>query len=191
MDKQLFIILKTFEKIKKSLSNDKITNDFYKFFITSYKAYNNIEDLIIAFLIEKELFTNYKNFLQPFLNNIDIDDKYIDSELKRCSYIKNYVSYKETKIIKIANYQKNYKSYINKGEFIIFSNWFNNFFIIKNTHSQKCYKVFFPDEILNKIYINDVISLELVKKDKHFWQIQKIIDFYPKGSNLFNKALYI
>ena len=178
MDKQLFNILSTFNKIRYLDKNDKeIYNSFYNFFINNYKNYNNLNDLLTIYIVYngKDKIYNTISFLNKFFNvDIKLDKVFILNEINRYNKIKKCTLSKNN----IFYFNKNTKY---KDNFIVYTKWFDNFIIIKSLSNNKILKLYVPNDIIKYIFINDVFYLEIIKKHKSFWSILNILDFYPNG----------
>ena len=179
METQLFNILTSFKNIKYLKDdNKKICIEFYNFFINNYKKYNSFNNLINIFLYYNK--HNIKNtilFLNNFFNiNIKIDKNVILNEITRQHYIKNYNINKHSNIINFNSYKNKYKKI---GYFIVYLKWFDNYIILKDIHTNKIFKLCLSNDIINYIMINDILKLEIIKKEKSFWQMLNLLEFYP------------
>lgn len=193
MDKQMYNILNTFNKIKNLDYIDKnLYLSFYRFFINNYKKYKNFNDLISVYIIldgKNKLNSNIKFFNKFFNFDINVNRKFIINEINRQNHILNYNFSKSynNKIVNFNEYKKyifNSKSKLLKiGYFSIYNKWFNNYVLIRDLDTQNFFKLYLPNNLIDKLFTNDILKLEILKKEKPFWTISKIIDFYPNSLN--------
>lgn len=157
MERELFLIIKAIKGAYKD-------NILYIFFIENFKKFDRLEDLLVTFLIEnKNLDSSYFKVLK-----LKVDIEYIHNELE-----KHKIGKLNTQnIINISLYKNLY------GEFVIFKKWYDNFFIVKELESGRYYKVLFSNKILDAININNILKLELIKNNKNYWIINKLIDVF-------------
>lgn len=193
MDTQMYNILNTFNRIKNLDYIDKdLYLSFYSFFIKNYKKYKNFNDLITVYIIlngKNKLNSNISFFNKFFNFDININKKFIISEINRHNHILNYNFSKSynNKIVKINEYKKyvfnNKPKLLKTGYFSIYSKWFNNYVLIIDLSTQHFFKLYLPNNLIDKLFNNDILKLEILKKEKPFWTISKIIDFYPNSLN--------
>ncbi len=132
------------------------------------------------------------NFLNSFFDiNIKLDKNIILNEFNRYQYIKGYKIYEKNSIDKILDftyyksvYCINKNTNLKKGYFSVYVKWFDNYVIMNEIYTNKKIKLFVPSDLLSFIVINDILSLEIIKKEKSVWCILNILDFYPNGLNI-------
>lgn len=193
MDKEIYKILSSLNKIKSlDCIDSKMYHSFYTFFIENYKNYDTFDSLILSYLIcnENEL-NDSLDFFNKFIElDIKINKQFIINEINRRNYIMNYDFYSQFNNEKIIKFN-DYKNYFNKnkkkcfkiGYFSIYSKWFDNYIIIKDLYSGNILKVYVDNNILDKIFNNDILKLEIYKKEKAFWNVFKVLEFYPNRLN--------